>query len=326
MSRVFSGIQPSGSIHIGNYAGALQNWIVLQEKYECLFSIVDYHAITVEFDPKLMEQRVFDAALDLLAIGIDPEKSILYVQSAVPEHTELCWLLGCIAPMGELNRMTQFKEKSEQQQYSSLGLFSYPVLQAADILLYGADLVPVGEDQLQHLELTREIARRFNHRFGKVFPEPQPLLTPCKRIMSLNDPESKMSKSVAGSAILLSSQEKEIVKMLKRAVTGVGDEGEIPAGVQNLLTLLETFHSKELAEEYRVKQLDGSIRYSELKSDLTEAILTWLRPVQKRREELLKDPESIWKILDENATKAREQARQRIATVREVMGLRVRSD
>jgi len=201
--RIFSGIQPTGAIHIGNYAGAILNWVRMQGEGECLYSIVDYHALTMPYEPREMPGRVQDAALDLLACGIDPEKAHLFVQSHVPEHTELTWVLACCAPIGELNRMTQFKEKSERVDSINAGLFTYPVLMAADILLYKADTVPVGEDQLQHLEVTRVFARRFNNQFGPTFPEPQPRMTSAPRIMALNDPTRKMSKSLEGSAIMI---------------------------------------------------------------------------------------------------------------------------
>ncbi|HTE17590.1 MAG TPA: tryptophan--tRNA ligase, partial [Armatimonadota bacterium] len=188
-ARVFSGIQPTGAIHIGNYVGAVRNWVRLQEQYESYFCIVDFHAITIPYDPREIPARVFEAALDILAAGIDPDKCVFFAQSYVPEHTELAWIFSSLASMGALERMTQFKEKSEQfRENINAGLFTYPVLQAADILLYKAGLVPVGEDQLQHLELSREVARRFNHHFGETFPEPQAELTPARRVMALNEP------------------------------------------------------------------------------------------------------------------------------------------
>ncbi len=214
MSRIFSGIQPSGALHIGNYLGAVKNWVELQHKYESLFCIVDYHAITVPYDPASLPARTRDMAVSLLAAGVDPSKCTLFVQSMVPEHTELAWILNTVTPLGELERQTQFKEKSGKEESIPAGLLNYPVLQAADILLYRADLVPVGEDQVQHLELSREIARRWNARFGGAngggtvdgeagfFPEPKPLLTPTRRIMGL-DGQAKMSKSLGNTIDLL---------------------------------------------------------------------------------------------------------------------------
>ena len=195
MTKLFSGIQPSGEIHLGNYLGALKNWIKLQKKYDCIFSIVDYHAITVPYSPKTLPENIIETAIILLSIGINPKKSILFVQSTVSEHTELAWILNTITPLGDLKRMTQFKQKAKAHPKAiNAGLLNYPILMAADILLYKAEYVPVGEDQLQHLELTRTIARKFNKLFGKTFPEPKPILGKAKRIMSLTNPKNKMSK------------------------------------------------------------------------------------------------------------------------------------
>ncbi len=320
--RVFSGIQPSGAIHLGNYGGAIKNWVLLQEQTECFYCIVDYHAMTIPYQPGDLRQRVSLAAVDLLACGVDPEKCRLFVQSDVPEHTELAWILSCVAPMGELNRMTQFKEKSERVESVNVGLFTYPILQTADILLYHADTVPVGEDQLQHLEISREIARRFNHTFQPLFPEPKPLLTAAPRIMSLQEPSNKMSKSVPGSAIMLGDDEDTIRKAIKRAVTGMGEPGEIPPGVANLLTLLELCDRNDTAEEFRAAQRDGTIRYGDLKAVLSEALLESLAPIRERREELLAKPEKVRQILGDSAASVRAVARQVLDQTREATGLR----
>lgn len=320
--RVFSGVQPSGALHLGNYAGAIKNWVRLQDEMECFYCIVDYHAMTIPYKAKEMKKRIHHVAVDLLACGVDPNKCRLFVQSDVPEHTELAWLLSCVAPMGELNRMTQFKEKSGRSDSVNVGLFTYPVLQAADILLYRADTVPVGEDQLQHLELARETARRFNHTFKKTFPEPQPMLTKAARIMSLSDPTSKMSKSVEGSAIMLGAEESVIKKQFKRAVTGMGDPGEIPPGVTNLFTLLELFAGPEAVEPYREAQENGSIRYGDLKSELTEAVLKGLAPIRAKREELLADPKQVDEILGDSAQEARKVAKVVLSHARQNAGLR----
>src|SRR5687768_6735331 len=218
MSRIFSGIQPSGSLHIGNYLGAVKNWVELQHKYESFFCIVDYHAITVPYEPADLRARTADMALSLLAAGLDPAKCTIFVQSRVPEHTELAWIFNTITPLGELERQTQFKEKSQRQESVAAGLLNYPVLQAADILLYKADTVPVGEDQVQHLELSREVARRWNARFGEgFFPEPQARLTPTRRIMGL-DGQAKMSKSL-GNTVGLLEEPPSIWEKLRPAVT-----------------------------------------------------------------------------------------------------------
>jgi tryptophanyl-tRNA synthetase len=241
-TRIFSGIQPTGTLHIGNYFGAIRNWAALQNDYECVYCIVDYHAITIDIDPKVLRAASRNMALDLIACGIDPERAILFVQSAVPEHTELAWIFGCVTSYGDLSRMTQFKDKSAGKKFVSASLFTYPVLQAADILLYRADGVPVGEDQVQHLELSRRIARRFNARFGEFFPEPEPIVGKGARIMSLADPTIKMSKS-AGDAHYIGVMEDEssIRKKVRSAVTdtGLAAGEEMSPGVETLFEILE---------------------------------------------------------------------------------------
>ncbi len=220
MKTVFSGIQPSGALHLGNYLGAVRNWVALQEQYRCVFCVVDYHALTQDYDTKQMRARVTEMVIDLLALGIDPDRSLLFLQSMVPEHTELAWVFNNVTGFGDLERMTQFKDKSEHQPENiNVGLFDYPVLQAADILLYKAELVPVGQDQVQHIELARRISRSFNHRWGKVFPECEPLLTQLPKLLGL-DGKAKMSKSL-GNHIPLSvfGDDKALKKLLGRAVT-----------------------------------------------------------------------------------------------------------
>lgn len=323
--RVFSGIQPTGAIHIGNYVGAVRNWVRMTERFECFYCIVDLHAITTPYEASAMSAQIYDAALDILAAGLDPEKCVYFVQSYVPEHTELCWYFNTLASMGALERMTQFKEKSEQFRESvNVGLFDYPVLQAADILLYKAGVVPVGEDQLQHLELSREIARRFNGRFGDTFPEPKPELTPAARVMALNDPTRKMSKSVAGSFISLSESEKEIRKKIGRAVTDSGRqaEGEKSPGVKNLFTLLAAFAPAETVEYFEQQYQAGTLRYGELKPAVADAVVAELNPIRERREQLAGKPGDVWEILDAGAARARAVAAQTIVEVRERMGLR----
>lgn len=320
--RIFSGIQPSGSIHIGNYAGAIRNWVELQKDHECIYCIVDYHAMTIPYEPRELPQRVLEAALDILACGVDPERSLLFVQSHVPEHCELSWILGCTAPMGELNRMTQFKEKSERVDSVTVGLFTYPVLQSADILLYKADTVPVGEDQLQHLELTREVARRFNARYGETFPEPKPRLTPSARVMDLSDPTRKMSKSVEGSAIMLSDSDEVIANRIKRAVTDVGPAGpEMSAGVKNLFTLLEATAGPEVVAHFYQDYEEKKLRYSELKAALTESMLATLGPIRERRAELAARPEKLREILGDSARRCRTIGVETLREVREKCGL-----
>ncbi|NMB38769.1 MAG: tryptophan--tRNA ligase [Firmicutes bacterium] len=323
--RVFSGIQPTGNIHIGNYLGAIKNWVELQHKYDSLFCVVDYHAITVEYESDLMHKRVLELAATIMAAGVDPNKAILFVQSSVPEHTELTWLLTCITSIGSLERMTQFKEKSKRQKGGVFaGLMNYPVLMAADILIYKADLVPVGDDQIQHLELTREICRRFNSMFKEVFPEPQPILTKAARIMALNDPTSKMSKSIEGSYISMDDDDQTIRQKIRRAVTDPGPQGgEMGPGVKNLFTLLEAFGDaadvKQLAEDYK-KQ---SLRYSDLKATVGEAIVEKLAPIRHRQAEILAKPDTLTDILVEGGKKAQKIASETLAEVRDAMGFKM---
>jgi tryptophanyl-tRNA synthetase len=323
-SRVFSGIQPTGALHLGNYVGALKNWARLQAEVESIFCIVDYHAITIPYDPKEMPARVFDAALDVLACGIDPERAIFFVQSRVPEHTELCWILNSLTSMGALERMTQFKEKSEQfRENINAGLFDYPVLQTADILLYKANMVPVGDDQLQHLELSREIARRFNQRYGDTFPEPEPALTKAPRLMALNEPTKKMSKSLPGSFISLSDDEATIRKKIGRAVTDAGpDASQMSPGVKNLFILLEEFADPPTVQSFRGAYAAGNLRYSELKPAVADAVVATLAPIRARREELVAPPKQVSAALDAGAERARAIASRTMDEVRERLGLR----
>lgn len=307
--RAFSGIQPTGVIHLGNYLGALKNWAAMQDTTDGVYCLVDLHALTVPRDRGEIRRATIEAAKDLLSIGIDPERSILFVQSQVREHTELAWLLQCVTAFGELRRMTQFKDKSEANDFVSAGLFTYPALQAADILLYDTDIVPVGDDQRQHVELSRDIAIRFNSRFGTddepVLVVPEHRIPPAgARVMDLQMPEAKMSKSIDSpqGTVLLSDTEAEITKKLKRAVTD--NDGEVrfdpsaKPGVSNLLTILAaaTGGDPEVLAE-------GYTQYGPLKADTTEAVLELLRPVQKQRAEL-SDAEVI-DALSQGADRAR---------------------
>lgn len=322
--RVFSGIQPTGSIHVGNYLGAIRNWVQLQDEYECLFCMVDYHAITVNYDPDGLEQRVLDATATNIAAGLDPDKAIIFLQSLVPEHTELTWLLTCITSIGALERMTQFKDKAARQQQIFAGLMNYPILMAADILLYKAEFVPVGDDQLQHLELARELARRFNGTFEDYFPEPKPLLTSGARIMGLNDPTAKMSKSIEGSYIALAEEEDSIRQKIRRAVTDPGPQGgEMGPGVRNLFTLLEGFADESIVEQFRQDYADQKLRYSDLKSVLADAIVEGLTPIREKRAELLAKPEDLKEILYDGSKKARKIAKVTMEEVRDIMGFRL---
>jgi len=319
--RVLSGIQPSGDPHIGNYLGAWLRWVGEQVPGH-FFCIVDQHAITVPYDLADLRQRTVDLATWLLAAGLDPDVCTLFVQSQVREHTELAWNLNCVATMAELSRMTQFKEKSEGRDSVSVGLFAYPVLQAADILLYQAEQVPIGADQRQHVELTRDLAARFNHRFGDTFTLPQPTFpTVGARIMDLQLVDKKMSKSLGpAGTLLLNDDEATTRKKLMRAVTDSGSEvraGPDKPGVTNLLDLLAAVTGAtvpELEDRYSGKG------YGDFKADLAEAVNGVLRPVRERHAELSGDPEAVSDILRLGASRAREVAIKTMQTVRERLG------
>jgi tryptophanyl-tRNA synthetase len=323
MQSVFSGIQPSGELHLGNYLGAVRNWVTLQDKYRCLFCVVDLHAITQDYDVRQMAPRTLQMAADILACGVDPDKATLFVQSHVPEHTELCWVLNTVTPMGELARMTQFKDKAERQADNiNVGLFDYPVLQAADIVLYKADLVPVGQDQLQHLELAREIVRKFTLRWGKVFPEPQALLSSTPKILGL-DGQAKMSKSI-GNTISLSEDDDSIRKKLKTAATDPqrikrSDPGN--PDVCNIHTLHTFFSDAPTLEWVREGCTSASIGCIECKTKLTENVIAHLEPIRARKRELLADPKRVEDVLREGAKKARAIAQETLREVRDRIGL-----
>ena len=328
ITRVFSGIQPTGTLHIGNYFGAVRNWAAMQNDLECIICIVDYHAITADVDPKTLRQASLDMAIDLISCGIDPERTILFVQSDVSEHTELAWILGCVTSFGDLSRMTQFKDKSSKEAFISSGLFTYPVLQAADILLYLADGVPVGEDQVQHLELSRRIARRFNSRFGETFPEPEPVVgKKGGRIMSLSDPTAKMSKSAGESHYVgVMEPETSIRKKVRSAVTDLGLEtgDTMSPGVANLFEVLElsteATGQADLVEELRADFAAGTLMYSKLKDTVFEQLMEVLRPIQERRAELEASGDVI-DMLRLGAGKAQAIAKETMTQVRSLVGL-----
>jgi len=324
---VLSGIQPSGGLTIGNYIGAISQWLPMQEQNDCFFMLADLHAITVRQDPKLMRERVFDCLAMYIACGLDPQKSTIFVQSQVPEHTQLGWLLNCYAQMGELNRMTQFKDKSQRHASNiNVGLYGYPVLQAADILLYEADRVPVGEDQKQHIELTRDIANRFNNLYGDVFKVPEPFIPQVgARVMSLQEPTKKMSKSDenVNNFIMLLDEPKKIEKKLKRAVTDSDEQCRIyfdsneKPGVSNLLTLLacSTGRSVEsLVPDYEDKM------YGHLKKDTADAVLSFIEPVQQRYFELRKDETALLAIMKDSAQRASARAAITLAKAMDAVG------
>lgn len=321
--RIFSGAQPTGSLHIGNYLGALKNWVALQDEYEAFYCIVNLHAITLPQDPKTLRQKTLDLARIYLAAGVDPEKSTIFIQSDVPEHAELTWVLSCITRMGELERMTQFKDKGKgNTERAGVGLFTYPVLMAADILLYQTDLVPVGQDQKQHLELTRDLAERFNRDFGETFKIPEPYIPKAgASIKSLQDPSKKMSKSddnPNGSIFLLDDAD-AITKKIKRAVTDSGTEitfDEVRPAIANLLTIYQLLTGR--SREDCVEHFAGK-GYGQFKGELAETTTEFLRPFQKRIREY--DDDSLAAILRNGAEKARIVAAETLRDVYTKVGI-----
>lgn len=321
MAKVFSAIRPSGELHLGNYLGAIKQWVELQHKHTCFFAVADYHAITTPFDPKKLPAFTEDLVAWFLAAGLDPKKVTLFRQSDVPEHTELAWLLTAITPLGELERMTQFKEKITQQKGTvAAGLLSYPALMAADIILYETELVPVGEDQVQHIEFTRETVRRFNNRFGKLFVEPKPLLTTLPRIMSLTNPSEKMSKTGA-SGIALADPPKIIERKIMAAVTDTKPTpGVVSAGVANLFGILELF-DKTLGSRLRREYDQGELKYLTLKQALASAVIKELTPLQKEHDRIVGQRGSVAAVLAEGAIKAQPVARKNLNQAKKMMGL-----
>lgn len=325
MSRIFSGIQPSGELHLGNYLGAVKNWVRLQHQHPTIVCIVDYHAITVQYDPEQLRVRRRAMALSLLAAGIDPNVATLFVQSTVPEHTELAWIFNTVAPLGELERQTQFKEKAQRQESVSAGLLTYPVLQAADILLYRADLVPVGEDQVQHLELSRVIARRWNAHFGRgeeYFPEPKPLLTPTPRIMGL-DGQAKMSKSLGNTVGLLETSE-QVWEKLRPAVTDPKRVKRTDPGtpeVCNIYHLHKAFSPPATVEHVAVQCRTAGWGCIDCKHVLHETMMQELVPIQSRAKELKAKPALIDDALASGTAQCSVIAKQTMKHVRELMGI-----
>lgn len=319
--RAFSGIQPSGALHLGNYLGAVRNWAKLQETTDGIYCIVDLHALSIPHPPGEIRRATIEVAADLIAIGIDPEESILFVQSQVREHTELAWHMQCVSAVGELRRMTQFKDKSETSDFISAGLFTYPALQAADILLYDTDIVPVGDDQRQHVEFTRDIANRFNNRFGEVLVVPEHRIPEeGARIMDLQYPDKKMSKSADSlqGTIYLTDSATVVSKKLRRAVTD--NDGEVrfdpqaKPGVSNLLTILAV-----ATDSTPESVADGYTQYGPLKTDTADALVEMLRPIQERRAKL--DEATTSDLLKVGAAKAHERAATVMARVRAAVQL-----
>jgi tryptophanyl-tRNA synthetase len=324
MPRIFSGIQPSGELHIGNWLGAVQNWVNLQRSYESLICIVDLHAITAKYDKDTLAQRTRDMAIGLLAAGIDPDQATLFVQSHVPQHSELQWLLNSVTPLGELERMTQFKDKSQKFESVPAGLLNYPVLMAADILLYRADLVPVGEDQVQHLELTREIARKWNAEFGRgedFFPEPKPILTEAKRITGL-DGQAKMSKSLGNTIGLLDTPD-EIWHKLRPAKTDPARVTRKDPGnpeICNIYHLHKYFSPPETVTLVADNCRGAKWGCLDCKRVLADNMIATLAPIRERALQLQEDPDRVDEILAEGAAAARRRASETMGEVRDRMG------
>ena len=325
MKRIFSGAQPTGNVHLGNYLGALRNWVALQSEYESCFCIVNLHAITVPQDPKVLAKKSRELARIYLAVGIDPNVSTVFIQSDVPEHTELAWMLNCVTRMGELQRMTQFKDKARKQQEENVtvGYFDYPVLMASDILLYQTDLVPVGEDQKQHLELTRDIAIRFNRDYGQTFVVPDPFIPKVgARIMSLADPLKKMSKSDEESeagCIMLMDDDDAVRRKFKRAVTDSGTDIKFdpnrPA-INNLLTIYHLLTNKSSTE---IEEHFSGKGYAKLKEDLADATIEFLKPFQERLRGI--DDDKLDQILEQGAERAQAIARPTLERAKANMGV-----
>jgi len=322
--RAFSGIQPSGVIHLGNYLGAILPWVRIQNKYESIFCVVDLHAITIPQDPKELTESTYLTTAIYLASGIDPKKSIIFVQSQVPAHAELAWLLNTIAHMGELSRMTQFKDKSQKgnAENTSVGLFDYPVLMASDILLYQAGIVPVGEDQKQHVELARNLAERFNNRFGKTFIIPNPVIGKTgARIMSLDNPSRKMSKSdSAGSYIALTDSPEIIRKKIMRAVTDSGSTIKFEPKREGLFNLLTIYQMLSGKTESQIEKHFAGKGYGDFKKELAELVVTSLAPIQKKIDYYMKNRRLLDRILKTGATKASRIANSTLTEAKKKIG------
>ena len=333
MIKVFSGIRPSGKLHLGNYLGAIKNWIELQDKADpryaegsgeasqVIFMIADYHAITTPYDPKTYQQQIMDAVLDYLAAGVNPEKALLIRQSKVPQHTELAWIFNTITSVGWLDRLPTYKEQLEKTGINNMGLLDYPVLMAADILSYKSNLVPVGEDQVAHIDVTNEIAKRFNSAFGETFEPVKPHLAEGARIMSLQDPAKKMSKT-GDEGIALSDDPDTVRIKIKKAVTDSGkeikyNEKEKPA-ISNLLTVYHLLSGKEI--KTLEKEYDGK-SYVEFKNDLAEVVVNFLKPFQEKRKEFEKNPREVLNILEASEEKSRQLANETLTEIKRKMGL-----
>jgi tryptophanyl-tRNA synthetase len=329
MKQVLSCIQPTGDLHLGNYFGAVKNWVDLQENYKCTYGVVDYHSMTMPYKAEVLRENTWKMVFYLLACGIKTEN--LFIQSLVPEHAELSWMLGCVTSFGQLSRMTQFKDKSDQlgekdsDAFISAGLFTYPVLQAADILIYKADYVPIGKDQEQHLELSRNIAARFNHQFGKeYFQHPEPLFTDVPKLLSLADPNKKMSKSLGEKHYVnLFGDEDRVRKQVKSAVTdsGVVEEGVMSPGVHNLFELLRACAKMDAHGSLMQDYHDGKLQYGALKSEVAEALVELIKPFKENLAALNADKKRVKSQIQDSSAEIRKVAQQTSREVKEIMGI-----
>lgn len=322
--RVLSGIKPTGELHIGNYFGMIRQSIDLQERFDGtrFYFLADLHAITIPYEQKTLAQNTLEMAIELLALGLDPHQSVFFVQSHVPQHTELATLFSGLLPVSELERMTQYKDVSKKGlAYRTAGLLMYPVLMAADILIYKATRVPVGDDQLQHLELARVVVRKFNKRFGETFPEPKPLITKTSRVMSLIDPKRKMNKSDGAKSYIALADEPNVIKeKLAKAVTATTGGGKNP-GVDNLLSIMAEVSDENTVREFESAEKNGTIRYSDLKERLANDLDEHFAPFRKKRAELLKKPSYVREVLEEGRRRATTIAEETMEEVRGKMGL-----
>lgn len=323
MKRIFSGIQPTGEIHLGNYVGAIRNWVYLTQEYDCIFCVVDYHAITVEYEIEELKKRTVDTALILLACGLSPEKCKIFVQSHVPEHTELAWIFNCVTPIGELERMTQFKDKSKQHRTNiNMGLMGYPVLQAADILIYKAGYVPVGEDQVQHVELSREVARRFNSRYGNVFPEPQALLSVAPKILGV-DGAGKMSKTLNNYIGLLEDKD-SMWEKLRTAVTDVNRVRRKDLGnpeACNICTIHRAFSQNDTLLEVDRGCRSAAIGCIDCKTWLFKNMMEELTPIRERALSLNENPDYVMDVIRTGANRCSVIAKETMSEVKGAIGL-----
>ena len=327
--QVLSGIQPTGTVHLGRYFGAVQNWVNLQSKYDCLYCMVDYHAMTMPFDPKTLRDQVWNLALDLVAVGLKTE--YMFIQSMIPEHAELAWIFNCFSSYGEVSRMTQFKDKTlqvaekDKDAFISTGIFTYPVLQAADILIYRADYVPVGKDQDQHLELTRNIAQRFNSIVGReYFVLPQTLYTDTPKVLSTADPSKKMSASLGPKHNIGVFSEPEVIrKQIKSAVTDSGDTlaGELSPGVENLLMMMRAAGGYDAAAEMTEQAKNGTLQYGKLKEAVADQIINLTEPFRLKRKEIHENSQQYKDEIMESSANIRKQAQATVREVKDLVGL-----